>query len=119
MKTIKPTLRFLAALLLTAPAACTANYEEFNKNPYQPDNSQMQYDDYITSSALKGMQNLLMPEAEGISQYVDCLMGGSWSGYSADTNPGTGWGGRYATYNPSQAWINIPFNDPISQFYPF
>lgn len=119
MKTIRPVLRFLAVLSLTAPAACTANYEEFNKNPYQPDNSQMQYDDYITSSALKGMQNLLMPEAEGISQYVDCLMGGSWSGYSADTNPGTGWGGRYATYNPSQAWINIPFNDPISQFYPF
>ncbi len=109
----------LFLLLLAGGVSCTANFEEFNKNPFQPDNSEMQYDGYITTSALKGMQAMLMPEAEGISQYVDCLMGGSWGGYSADTNPGTGWGGRYATYNPSQAWINIPFNDPISQFYPF
>lgn len=112
-------MKRLYVLLMLGAAACTANFEEFNKNPYQPDNDEMQYDGYITSSALKGMQNMLMPEAEGISQYVDCLMGGCWGGYAADTNPGMGWGGRYATYNPSQAWINIPFNDPISQFYPF
>lgn len=119
MKYYRSYPRVLVASVLALSAACTANFEEFNKNPYQPDHSEMEYDDYITSSALKGMQNMLMPEAEGISQYIDCLMGGSWGGYSADTNPGTGWGGRYATYNPSQAWINIPFNDPISQFYPF
>lgn len=98
--------------------ACTSKYEEFNKNPYEPDLEDMQADDYLLRALVLNMQDVMMPEQENFSQYVDCLMPGGFSGYVADSNLGTGWSGRFATYNPSDAWVTIPFNDFYSKFYP-
>ncbi len=81
------------------------------KNPHEPDKNDMGVDWYLVRSLALNLQDLMMPEQENFSQYVDCLMAGAFSGYVADSNLGTGWSGRYATYNPSDDWKKIPFND--------
>ena len=112
---IKSLVTGFAAVAL---AACTANYEEINKNPYQPDEEDMRADDYLFGAMLLNLQDLMMPEQENFAQFADCLMPGGFSGYVADSNLGTSWSGRFATYNPSQGWLKVPFNDFYTKFYP-
>ena len=105
-------------MFLFGTTACTGNFEDYNKNPHEPDQNDMGVDWYLVRSLALNLQDLMMPEQENFSQYVDCLMAGGFSGYVADSNLGTGWSGRYATYNPSDDWKKIPFNDFYSKFYP-
>lgn len=115
----KTIIQFIASgMLLFSAAACTGNFEDYNKNPYEPDQEEMSADNYLIVALSLNMQDLMMPEQENFSQYVDCLMPGGYSGYVADSNLGSGWSGRFATYNPSDAWKAVPFNDFYSKFYP-
>lgn len=112
-------IQFIATgMFLFGATACTGNFEDYNKNPHEPDQNDMGVDWYLVRSLALNLQDLMMPEQENFSQYVDCLMAGAFSGYVADSNLGTGWSGRYATYNPSDDWKKIPFNDFYSKFYP-
>ncbi len=108
----------IIGLFLLGTTACTGNFEDYNKNPHEPDQSDMGVDWYLVRSLALNLQDLMMPEQENFSQYVDCLMAGGFAGYVADSNLGTGWSGRYATYNPSDEWKKIPFNDFYLKFYP-
>ena len=108
----------VTGMFLFGATACTGNFEDYNKNPHEPDQNDMGVDWYLVRSLALNLQDLMMPEQENFSQYVDCLMAGAFSGYVADSNLGTGWSGRYATYNPSDDWKKIPFNDFYSKFYP-
>ena len=108
----------ITGMFLFGTTACTGNFEDYNKNPHEPDQNDMGVDWYLVRSLALNLQDLMMPEQENFSQYVDCLMAGGFSGYVADSNLGTGWSGRYATYNPSDDWKKIPFNDFYSKFYP-
>lgn len=115
----KTIIQFIASgMLLFGTTACTGNFEDYNKNPHEPDQEDMSVDYYLIRSLALNLQDLMMPEQENFSQYVDCLMAGGYSGYIADSNMGTGWSGRFATYNPSDDWKEIPFNDFYSKFYP-
>lgn len=109
---------FAVCALITTTFACTGDFEKYNKNPYEPDVDEMQANGYLAMALLLNLQDMMMPEHENFSQYVDCLMPGGFSGYVADSNLGTGWSGRYATYNPSDHWIKIPFNDFYEKLYP-
>ena len=113
------TAKVLAAVLTVAVSwGCTANYENINRNPYQPSLEDMGADSYLFGAMIRNLQDLMMPEQENFSQYVDCLMPGSFSGYVADSNTGAGWSGRFATYNPSDNWLQVPFQDFYTKFYP-
>lgn len=119
MKIYNTIARYIAmGAILLGSVACTDNYMDYNKNPHEPDLEEMLPDDYLFSALLLNMQDVMMPEQENFAQYVDCLMPGSFSGYVADSNTGTGWSGRFATFNPSEAWARIPFADFYDKFYP-
>lgn len=118
MKINKKIIAFALSGVVLMGASCTANYEDINQNPYQPDNDDMQAGDYLLGAVLLNLQDKMMPEQENFAQYVECLMPGGFSGYVADSNLGTGWSGRFATYNPSQSWLEAPFNDFYTKFYP-
>lgn len=111
-------IKIVASGLVLGATACTSNFEDINQNPFQPDLDDMQTDDYLLGAVLLNLQDKMMPEQENFAQYVDCLMPGGFSGYIADANTGAGWSGRFATYNPSQNWLEIPFNDFYTKFYP-
>ena len=92
MKINSTIAKFMAAgAILFGSVACTGDYIDYNKNPHEPDLDQMLPDDYLFSALLLNMQDVMMPEQENFSQYVDCLMPGGFSGYVADSNLGTGW----------------------------
>ena len=119
MKINSTIAKFMAAgAILFSSVSCTGDFIDYNKNPHEPDLNEMLPDDYLFSALLLNMQDVMMPEQENFSQYVDCLMPGGFSGYVADSNLGTGWSGRFATYNPSEAWLRIPFADFYDKFYP-
>lgn len=117
---INKLIKFVAVsgILFMGTTACTGNFEDYNKNPHEPDLKDMAADDYLFKALLVNLQDMMMPENENFSQYVDCLMAGGFAGYIADSNLGSGWSGRYATYNPSDEWLKIPFNDFYTKFYP-
>lgn len=104
-------LQLVAGIFLFGTTACTSNFEDYNKNPHEPDTEDMGADLYLVKALVLNLQDLMMPENENFAQYVECLMAGNLGGYAADSNLGTGWSGRYATFNPSEAWQAIPFND--------
>lgn len=119
MELHKTIAKFIAiGAILFGVAACTSNFEDYNKNPYEPDADDMMADGYLVRALVLNMQDVMMPENENFSQYVDCLMPGGFSGYIADSNLGTGWSGRFATYNPSENWSRVPFGDFYEKFYP-
>lgn len=111
-------LQLVAGMFLFGTTACTSNFEDYNKNPHEPDTEDMGADLYLVKALVLNLQDLMMPEQENFAQYVECLMAGNLGGYAADSNLGTGWSGRYATFNPSEAWQAIPFNDFYQKFYP-
>lgn len=111
-------LQLVAGMFLFGTTACTSNFEDYNKNPHEPDTEDMGADLYLVKALVLNLQDLMMPEQENFAQYVDCLMAGNLGGYVADSNFGSGWSGRYATFNPSEAWQAIPFNDFYQKFYP-
>lgn len=111
-------LQLVAGMFLFGTTACTSNFEDYNKNPHEPDTEDMGADLYLVKALVLNLQDLMMPEQENFAQYVDCLMAGNLGGYVADSNLGSGWSGRYATFNPSEEWQAIPFNDFYKKFYP-
>lgn len=111
-------LQLVAGMFLFGTTACTSNFEDYNKNPHEPDTEDMGADLYLVKALVLNLQDLMMPEHENFAQYVDCLMAGNLGGYVADSNFGSGWSGRYATFNPSEEWQAIPFNDFYKKFYP-
>ena len=111
-------LQLVAGMFLFGTTACTSNFEDYNKNPHEPDTEDMGADLYLVKALVLNLQDLMMPEQENFAQYVDCLMAGNLGGYVADSNFGSGWSGRYATFNPSEEWQAIPFNDFYKKFYP-
>ncbi|WP_321280753.1 RagB/SusD family nutrient uptake outer membrane protein [Marinifilum fragile] len=107
-------LLFSASILLIT--SCTSDFEEYNTNPYDANDEQMQYDAYSLRAAMVAMQGYVIPADVNLNQFTECLLGGSFGGYLADSNSGFV-GKNYATYNPEQHWIQVPFNDIIPKIY--
>jgi len=108
--------KFLLLLSIIGSASCTDQFAEYNTNPYDATDDQMQYDAYRLRASMVAMQGYVIPSDINMCQFVECLLGGSFGGYLADSNPGFT-GKNYATYNPEQHWIQVPFNDIIPRIY--
>lgn len=79
MELHKTIAKFIAiGAILFGVAACTSNFEDYNKNPYEPDADDMMADGYLVRALVLNMQDVMMPENENFSQYVDCLMLGGF-----------------------------------------
>ncbi len=95
--------------------ACTSNFMDINKEPSTVYKEQMEADDYITRVPLVALQGLIIPNDVNMSQFIECLLGGSMGGYLADSNQG--FKQKYSTYNPEEHWIQVPFNDLIPKVF--
>ena len=90
---------------LLAGSACTANYLEFNSNPFQPDKDQMQADGYMLGATLTGMMSAVISTDVNTAQFTDCLLGGTQGGYFADSNPELR--NTISNYNATDNWTNV------------
>lgn len=101
---------FLGALITTT--GCLDKYEEYNRDQSGATQEEMERDGYIIRSYIMSMQSWVIPADANANQFIECLLGGSYGGYLADSNDGFN-NRNFATYGPEEHWIQVAFNDVI------
>ena len=75
-------LFLLGGLTITSITSCTDNYMDYNKNPYEVTDDEMERDAHKLGAALVGMQSVIVPVGEHLAQFSECLLGGVFSVYA-------------------------------------
>ncbi len=107
--------RSVMAAALLVLAACTGDFEDYNRNPNQVTEDQMEALNYKTGTKVKTLQGLVIPVQEHMYQFNESLTGGPFAGYigaTVDT-----WQTKFETYNPSADWRKWPFANVITETY--
>ena len=110
---LNKTLKALLATSVLAAAACTANYEDINRNPYEVSGDEMDRDGYAMRSFLTTMQSWVVPTDVNQCQFTDILLAGVYGGYFADANADFN-SNSFATYLPATNWSEV-FYETIYQ----
>ena len=95
--------KLLLGTLTVASVACTGDYLEINSNPYQP--GDLSADDYALGSAMNNLASCVVSSDVNTAQFTDCLLGGPYGGYFADSN--TSWSKTIANFNASDDWTRV------------
>lgn len=111
-KSIIKSLFIGTALLLSA---CTSNFTDINTEPYTVGDDDIKKDLYNTRSTLLGLQGSVISNDANRNQFIECLLGGSFGGYLADSNDG--FKQKFSTYNPEEHWIQVTFNDVLTTVF--
>ena len=107
--------RLLLAVVLLGLGACTGDFEDYNRNPNQVTEDQMEALNYKTGTKVRTLQGLVIPVEEHMYQFNESLAGGPFAGYigaTVDT-----WQTKFETYNPSADWRKWPFANVITETY--
>ncbi|WP_417014592.1 SusD/RagB family nutrient-binding outer membrane lipoprotein [Alistipes sp.] len=109
------TLRLLvAAALVTVAGACTGNFEEYNHNPNETTDSELERDNYNVGAKLLQLQNEVIPSQEHLYQFTEILAGMAYGGYSEAIPT---WTGKFSTFNPTADWLKAPFVTLMTDTY--
>ena len=107
----------VAAALMTAAGACTGNLEEYNHNPNETTDSELERDNYNVGAKLLQLQNEVIPSEEHLYQFTEILTGMAYGGYSEAIPT---WTGKFSTFNPTADWLKAPFvtlmTDPYAPY---
>ena len=97
--------------------ACTEHYLEYNTNTISgATDKELERDGYAINATLLSMGDYIVPTDVNTSQFVECLLGGSFGGYLADSNDGFN-GKNFSTYNPEEHWLQFTFNNIIPAIF--
>ena len=107
-------LFLLGGLAITSITSCTDNYMDYNKNPYEVTDDEMERDAHKLGAALVGMQSVIVPVGEHLAQFSECLLGGVFSGYMADSKT---WGNSFSYFNQSEDWNGKVYLDIMPEIY--
>lgn len=106
----------LSAAVVTVLGACTGNFDEYNHNPNETTDRELERDNYNVGSQLLQLQNQVVPTEEHLYQFTEILAGMSYGGYAEGTK--TDWAsGKFSTFNPPVNWIKAPFVDVMTATY--
>lgn len=109
------TKLLLLGISTTVLSSCTDNYLDYNTNPNEP--TDLNADAYGVRSALKTMESNVIPLDVNTFQFTDCLLGGTWGGYLADSN--VGFNNRsFAVYSPQDDWIKPLLQSTMASIFP-
>jgi hypothetical protein len=97
--------------LIIAIQACTGDFDEINRNPYQVTKDEMKRDGYNVGASLIGLQSMVVPLVVNYHQLQAGLVGMDFAGYVASEHD---WTTKFSTYNPPAGWNRVGFNDAIS-----
>lgn len=104
-------LTYLFVASLSIPfVGCTDRYEDYNRDRQGATEDEVSRDDYNVRAYFQTMQDFVIPYSQDQTQFTECLLGGSFGGYLADSNAGFN-GRNYATYIPEEHWIQVIFKD--------
>lgn len=108
----KNILYIMSFAVLSMFTACTTNYEDYNTNPYDATHEEIERDGYNVHASLTNLAGWVVPLNVNTFQFTDCLLGGSYGGYLADSNNGFN-NKNFAQMAPSEHWNQVMFNDII------
>lgn len=108
---------FVMTLFATSIFSCTGGFDNINEDPYGITKDEASRDAYSEGASMIAIQAWVVPTNPNAAQFTECLLGGSWGGYFADSNPGFN-GKNFATYRPEPGWNRVLFNDIIPNIYP-
>ena len=116
MKKNKTLIYFLLCSVLCW-FSCTEKYEDYNTDIIGgATDEELERDGYAINSSLLSMGDYIVPTDVNTSQFVECLLGGSFGGYLADSNDGFN-GKNFATYSPEEHWLQFTFNNIIPAIF--
>ena len=117
MNKIKTIIRAVALIaVVSASTGCLDNFEDYNRNPNEATDDELERDNYLVGSKLTKLQNMVIPSEEHLYQCVEALEGGSYGGYVEATVDS--WETKFSTFNPTADWLKAPFVDVITETYP-
>ena len=95
-------------------ASCTGNFDELNTHPTDVYPEDMTPTERV-GTLFVAMTRLLNACQENNSQHTEQMVG-QYGGYFATTAP---WNGtNFGTFNPSADWVDVPYKDMFTEFYP-
>ena len=106
----------VAAGLCLSFSSCTNDYESFNRNPNGVTKDETQRDAYAMRSAMLNLEGWVIPTDVNTNQFTECLMGGSYGGYIADSNAGFA-GKNFGQFSPENGWSRVMFKDVIPKLF--
>lgn len=113
MNKIKTIIRAVALIaVVSASTGCLDNFEDYNRNPNEATDDELERDNYLVGSKLTKLQNMVIPSEEHLYQFVEALEGGSYGGYVEATVDS--WETKFSTFNPTTDWLKAPFVDVLS-----
>jgi hypothetical protein len=98
-------------------AGCTGDFDKINRNPAQATYDELQRENYIIGTNIRGLQNLVVPVQEHRYQFNESLTGNSFAGYMEATPDA--WRTKFSTFNPSADWLRWPFVVVMQEVYPY
>jgi hypothetical protein len=113
---MRKKLIFISVSILAAVAlsSCTANYLEYNTNPENATDEQMQYENYFSQGALRTLQGCIISNEEHRFQFAELLLGGNLGGYFAEQKT---FAGTFGTFDASDGWNSDAFNNVLPAIY--
>lgn len=109
-------LRLLfSTVAVTVATSCLDNFDEYNRNPNETTDTELERDNYNVGSKLLQLQNGVIPTEEHLYQFVEILAGHAYGGYAESTV--SSWATRFSTFNPSADWLKAPFVDVMTDTY--
>lgn len=107
-------LFLLGGIAIGTLASCTDSYMDYNRNEFEVSKDEMGRDGYLLSAAMLGMQSNVIPVEEHLNQFIECLLGGVWGGYFADSQT---WASSFSHLNQSQDWLGKLYIDVMPNIY--
>jgi hypothetical protein len=106
--------RTLVLCILALSAACTGDFEKYNKHPTDPSPTDLTVPDRV-GTLFSGMLYLMHNSQENDNQMIEQMVGNQSGGYMATTNNWQGY--NYGTFNPTPDWTKYPFDKLFTGFY--
>lgn len=103
MKTIFNKL-IAGTMAVLSLSACTSDFEDINANQYQP--GSLDADNYALASSMYAVFGRVIPSDLNMTQFTDCLLGGTVGGYFADANAGFR-ENQIAAFNNNNGWTRV------------
>lgn len=114
-KKINILKRMFALVGLCICFSC-CDFDEMNRNPYQPDDKDLLPDNYGLGLFFQQMQNFVIPVVQNQYQLCENLVGDVYGRYMAPTNDA--WNEQnYAMFNAPISWLNATFNTTFPNIY--
>lgn len=93
--------------------SCTDNFEDYNRDPGQPTDEEINEGNYLVKIYLPKLINYAYPVQENNYQLTENFIGGIYGRYFNITKPD--WRNHFQTFNAIDTWIYTPMKD-VYQF---